>query len=61
MKHIERDFLEKEIDTLNEISSENVIYDESQDGPQEEPYLKEFHLNLEKWRLYRKNQKNNHK
>ena len=43
MKRKERSFLEKEIDILNEISSEETIYEESQDGPQEEPIAKEYH------------------
>ena len=35
MKRKEQSFLEKEIDILNEISSEETIYEESQDGPHE--------------------------
>jgi len=58
-ENVDKDFLEKEKDILNEISDEETIYEESQCGPQEEPYLKEFRVNLEKWRLYRSHKKNN--
>lgn len=55
MRKKEQSFLEKEIDILNEISSEEIIYDESQDGPQEEPIAKEYHYNKKKWKEYKKN------
>ncbi len=50
----ESNFIQKEIDTLNEIAGEDIIYDESQCGPQEEPYVKEYKVDLGKWRRYRK-------
>lgn len=45
-------FLNKEKSVLNEIAEENIIYDETQTGPQEEPYLFEYHVDVEKWRKY---------
>ena len=55
-------FLEKEKDILNNASENNVIYDESQTGPQEEPFLFEYYLDLNMWKKYllEKN-KNNYK
>lgn len=38
-------FLSERERMLNEIS-DDVIYEESQTGPQEEPTLKEIHLNI---------------
>lgn len=55
MKRKEQSFLEKEIDILNEISSEETIYEESQDGPQEEPIAKEYHYDIKKWKKYKRN------
>lgn len=40
----ETNFLSERKRMLNEISNENVIYEESQTGPQEEPTLKEIHI-----------------
>ena len=51
-------FLEKEIDILNEISSEEIIYEESQDGPQEEPIVKEYRYDIKKWKEYKKSNGN---
>lgn len=45
-------FLNKEKNILNEIAEENIIYDETQTGPQEEPYLFEYHVDVKKWRKY---------
>ena len=53
----ESTFIQKEIDTLNEMAEDYVIYDESQCGPQEEPYVKEFKLDINKWKLYHRNKK----
>ena len=50
----ENTFLQKEIDNLNEMADEYTIYDESQCGPQEEPYVKEYKLDVKKWRIYHK-------
>lgn len=47
--------INKEKDVLNEISKKDVIYDEVINGPQEEPYLKEYHLDIKKWKKYLKN------
>ena len=44
---------EKQRDILNEISPKNIIYDETQTGPQEEPFLFEYHLDLEVWKKYK--------
>ena len=52
MKNYEQNFLEKSKNTLNEMSSENVIYDEIQIGPQEEPIIYEFPINIRKYRQY---------
>ena len=52
-KHDFKDnLLEKEKDILNEISPEDVIYEETQTGPQEEPFLFEYHLDLNMWEKY---------
>mgnify|MGYP007068172509 FL=1 len=42
---------------LNEISDENIIYEESQTGPQEEPTLQEIHLELDEMTKKRKEKK----
>lgn len=33
---------------LNEMASNDIIYEESQTGPQEEPCFKEIHLDIKK-------------
>lgn len=53
----ESTFLQKEIDTLNEIADDYTIYDESQCGPQEEPYVKEYKVDIKKWKVYHQNKK----
>lgn len=44
--------LEKEKEILNEISDKNIIYEETQTGPQEEPFLFEYSLDLNMWSKY---------
>ena len=39
---------------MNEISSEDTIFDEVQTGPQEEITLQEFKLDLNKFKEYKK-------
>ena len=46
--------LEKEKEILNEISDKNIIYEETQTGPQEEPFLFEYSLDLNMWSKYLK-------
>lgn len=41
------DFLSERKRMLNEIAEENMIYEESQTGPQEEPTLQEIVLDLQ--------------
>lgn len=54
-KHDFKDtLLEKEKDILNEISDKNIIYEETQTGPQEEPFLFEYSLDLNMWSKYLK-------
>ncbi len=53
-------FLNKEKDILNDIADEDVIYDESQTGPQEEPFLFEYHLDLELWKKFLEKQNKKH-
>ena len=54
-KHDFKDtLLEKEKEILNEISDKNIIYDETQTGPQEEPFLFEYSLDLNMWSKYLK-------
>ena len=48
MKKNYKSFNEKEIDILNELSDENVIYEETQSGPQEEPIVQEQIINIKK-------------
>ena len=43
---VDKDYLEIQKEILNEISDENIIYEEAQCGPQEEPYLKEYKLDI---------------
>lgn len=52
---VDKDYLEIQKEILNEISDENIIYEESQCGSQEEPYLKEYKLDIKKWKLYHEN------
>lgn len=52
-KMVYKDYLQYNKDIWNEFSKENIIYDESQSGPQEEPYLQEIYLDLEQFRKYR--------
>lgn len=51
-KSFDDNTLTKEKNILNEISSEDVLYDETQTGPQEEPMLFEYNLDVEQWRKY---------
>ena len=41
MKKHYKNFNEREIDILNEISDDNIIYEETQSGPQEESIVQE--------------------
>ena len=52
--------LEKEKEILNEISDKNIIYEETQTGPQEEPFLFEYSLDLNMWSKYLKSMMLNH-
>lgn len=45
-EYAEMSFLARRKNDLNELAEENIIYEESQTGPQEEPTLKEIQLNL---------------
>ncbi len=45
-EYAETDFLSERKRDLNEIAEENVIYEESQTGPQEEPTLREVDLTI---------------
>ena len=45
-EYTEMNFLTKRKNDLNELAKEDIIYEESQTGPQEEPTLKEIQLNL---------------
>lgn len=56
-KYIHEDFLSMRKRMLNEISDENIIYEESQTGPQEEPTLQEIHLKLDEWMEKREGKK----
>ena len=62
-KHDFKDtFLEKEKDILNNNSDKDTIYEETQTGPQEEPFLLEYSLDLAMWKKYLKDKdKYNHK
>lgn len=44
----------KEILNDDSLSEENIIYDETQIGPQEEPYLFEYSMDLIAWQKYLK-------
>ena len=48
MKKHYKNFNEREIDILNEISDDNIIYEETQSGPQEEPIVQEQVINIKK-------------
>lgn len=56
-KYVHEDFLSMRKRMLNEISDENIIYEESQTGPQEEPTLQEIHLKLDEWMEKREEKK----
>ena len=45
-EYAEMSFLTRRKNDLNELAEEDIIYEESQTGPQEEPTLKEIRLNL---------------
>lgn len=45
-EYAEMSFLIKRKNDLNELAKEDIIYEESQTGPQEEPTLKEIQLEL---------------
>lgn len=47
-EYSEISFLSERKNDLNEISNEEIIYEESQTGPQEEPTLKEVELTFSK-------------
>ena len=53
----EKTFLEKSKDALNELSKEDAIYDEIQIGPQEEPIIHDFPINIHQYRKYVKKKK----
>ena len=57
MNNKHKTFNEKEIDILNEMSDENVIYEETQCGPQEEMIITEHKIDIDKWRKYKNNKK----
>ena len=48
MKKHYKNFNEREIDILNEMSDDNFIYEETQSGPQEEPIVQEQVINIKK-------------
>lgn len=48
MKKHYKNFNEREIDILNEMSDDNIIYEETQSGPQEEPIVQEQVINIKK-------------
>ena len=50
----ENTFLEREKNLLNEMAND-VIYDESQCGPQEEPFNQEFKISTKKYKKFCKN------
>ncbi len=57
MNEKEKTFLEKSKEALNEISSENTLFDVIQIGPQEEPIIHDFKINVEQYRRYLQKQK----
>lgn len=52
-----KDYLQYHKDIWNEFSKEDIIYEESQSGPQEEPFLQEIYLDLKQFRKYQKKRK----
>ncbi len=54
MKEEFKNFNDRAKDVLNDndLSPENIIYDETQIGPQEEPFLFEYSLDLNAWQKY---------
>lgn len=58
MSNIKKDcrdiFLEMEKKALHELSDDEIIYEDSQTGPQEEPCVKEFHIDIKKWNNYKR-------
>lgn len=50
MKKEYKTFNEKEKDILNEISDKDIIYEETQCGPQEQPIVTEQHLSIDRKR-----------
>ena len=53
-KKLYESFNEQTKRIMNEISSEDTIFDEVQTGPQEESTLQEFKLDLDKFKEYKK-------
>ncbi len=45
----------KKILNDNDITDDNIIYDETQTGPQEEPFLFEYSMDLFAWEKYLEN------
>ncbi len=45
----------KKILNDNDITDDNIIYDETQTGPQEEPFLFEYSMDLLAWEKYLEN------
>ena len=52
---VDKDYLEIQKEILNEISDENIIYEESQCGPQEEPFNQEFRISTKKYKKFCQN------
>lgn len=50
-------YLDKLKRRLNTDKNENVIFEESQTGPQEEPILIAYDIDIEKFKEYEKNNK----
>lgn len=48
----ERLYLENIKEMLNDDNNETVIFDESQSGPQEEPVLLPFDVNIKRFKIY---------
>ena len=48
-------YLENFKDVLNDDDNLNVVFEESQTGPQEEPILLAFDVNIDKFRKYMNN------
>lgn len=45
----------KEILNDNDITDDNIIFDETQTGPQEEPFLFEYSMDMLAWEKYLEN------